>query len=124
MRARGISSQQLTARKCNTRFVLDLEDLGFLLAEEKCNWFPQLNLTWLGLNWIMEEGKVYITPKRINKIVESIDRALGKLQKNKLTPVRELAGISGQVISTQIAVGKIVQMRTRELFICINSRAI
>ena len=42
---------------------------------------------------------------------------------NKVIPVRELAGVAGQVISMQSAVGMIIQLRTKEMFKCINSKA-
>ena len=30
-----------------------LKSAGFLIAEDKCNWLPSHNVTWLGLEWNM-----------------------------------------------------------------------
>ena len=102
----------------------DLNELGFVIAEEKCEWIPSNKAIWLGLFWDFQEGKVYVTDGRIHKLRKSIESTLTKVKKaNRLIPVRELAGVAGQIISMQSAVGMIVQLKTKEVFKCINSRA-
>ena len=101
----------------------DLNELGFVLAEEKCDWTPNNKAVWLGLSWDFHEGVVHVTDGRIHKLRQSIENTLEKVKKVKrLMPVRELAGVAGQIISMQSAVGMIVQLKTK-IFRCINSRA-
>ena len=94
----------------------DLSEVGFLLAVEKCNWQPQTRLTWLGLDWDMEEGTVHVTDRRVKQTINSIETLLGKLKRHNLVAVKELAGVTGQIVSMQPAVGKIVQLKSREMF--------
>ena len=102
-----------------------LTDFGFLIAEEKCVWEPSLQAIWLGYFWDMIEAKLYITKERITKLEFSIDSVF-RIIANSMMPlvkVRLLACIVGQVISMQAVLGKIVQLKTRDLYRCIMSRA-
>ena len=101
----------------------NLVDLGFLLAENKCCWTPQARAIWLGLIWDFSEGVVYITEARINKLLQYIENILLLIKSDRCVSCKFLAGIAGQIISMQAAVGKIVLLRTRNIFQCINSRA-
>ena len=102
----------------------DLAKLGFILAEEKCDWVPSQKAIWLGLSWNFEKGDVHVTEKRIHKLKGAIERILYQTDKGrKFFPVRDLAGVAGQIISMQSAVGTVVQLKTKALFGCINSRA-
>ena len=71
----------------------------------------------------MEKGTVYVTDRRVKQTINSIETLLGKLKIHNLVAVKELAGVTGQIVSMQPAVGKIVQLKSREMFSCINSRA-
>lgn len=119
----GGASEMGKAKAFSLEVQKDLQELGFLIAEEKCVWEPQSSLTWLGLRWDMTEGKVFITEKRIEKLQKNIDKILQKTTSQSMALVKEIAGVAGQIISMQTAVGKVVQLKTRELFNCINSRA-
>ena len=112
------------AGKFSTEVRKYLTQLGFLLAEQKCNWQPQNKITWLGLFWDMVVGKVYITDRRIQKIIHSIETLLVKIKRDTFISVRELAAVAGQIISAQgKVVGKVVLLKSREIFQCINNRA-
>ena len=56
-------------------------------------------------------------------MLNSVMSLLDKLKKSRIVAVRELAGLAGQIISTQAAMGKVVQLKSREMFNCINSKA-
>lgn len=98
----------------------DLYDLGFLIAEEKCSWEPTDELIWLGLVWNLTNGMVYVTQERVSKLKKKIENMLSM---GNIVKVKLLASIGGQIISMQAAMGKIVLLKTREIFYCINSRA-
>ena len=56
-------------------------------------------------------------------MLNSVMSLLDKLKKSRIVAVRELAGLAGQIISTQAAMGKVVQLKSREMFNSINSKA-
>ena len=65
-----------------------------------------------------------MTEKQINKLQISIGQALAETGGTvKLIRVRFLAGIIGQVISMYTVFGSLVQLKTRYLFKCLNSKA-
>ena len=102
-----------------------LYDLGFLIAEDKCKWDPVLQAVWLGYFWNMVEGKLYVTDERVSRLEKSLQSLLSTVNacKVNLVRVRFLACIVGQVISMQAVFGKIVQLNTRSLYKCIQSKA-
>ncbi|XP_072166403.1 uncharacterized protein [Diadema setosum] len=117
-------SDKTEAIKMSGSIKSELNELGFLLADEKCEWEPSSNATWLGLDWNFTLGVVHVTDRRIQKLKKSVESILTKVNRgNRLVLVRELASVAGQIISTQPAVGLVVQLKTREIFKCINSRA-
>ena len=101
-----------------------LLELGFLLSDEKCQWIPALTITWLGYFLNMGSGKFYITKDGIKRIQLALHSFLTQLQNQDLSIVsaKFVASIVGQIISTQLVLGKIVRLKTRELYKCIDSR--
>ena len=69
-------------------------------------------------------GKIYITKERIKKLEFSIDSVISVIANSKmpLVKVRFIACIIGQIISMQTVLGKIVQLKTREMYKYIMSR--
>ena len=101
-----------------------LNDLGFLIAEEKCDWEPKRQVVWLGLDWDFEQGVMHITERRIRNLKDSINQLLCVIHKPfTLLRVRLLANILGQIASMHTVFGSLVQLKARETFKCVNSRA-
>ena len=97
-------------------------ELGFLLSNEKCQWVAALNIRLLPVQKI---GKVvFIVNDRTERLQMSSQSVLKKLQSQELSivPANVAASVVGQVILTQLVLGKIVQLKTRELYKCIYSR--
>jgi hypothetical protein len=42
--------------------------LGFVVAEEKCNWIPAQTSLWLGYCWEMLTGTLHVTDERICRL--------------------------------------------------------
>ncbi|XP_060080812.1 uncharacterized protein LOC132560179 [Ylistrum balloti] len=102
----------------------DLGRFGFLIAENKCEWEPTQEVTWLGLRWNMTEGMVYITEKRLVRFETSVKAVLDFVSVGRLgVPARVLAGVVGQVISMGVAFGTVVRFMTRYMYACILTRA-
>ncbi|CAG2229896.1 unnamed protein product [Mytilus edulis] len=81
-------------------------------------------MTWIGLVWDMEFGKLRVSSERIDRLVDVISKILFCVGKGKmLHSAKFVAGIVGQIISMQAVLGNLVRLRTRELYNCILLRA-
>lgn len=100
------------------------QNLGFLFADDKCNWIPSRTCDWLGLHWNTEKGQVHISNDRVHRLIFCLDTIHGEVQKNVLYfRAKFLAKIVGQIISMKVVFGDIVRMKTRFLYYCISSKA-
>ena len=101
-----------------------LVEFGFLLSYEKYQWQPSLQITWLGYFICMKSGKFYISSERIERIEKTIQSMLLQLSKQQyqILPAKFAASAVGQIISAQLVIGKVVRLKTRELYKCIDSR--
>jgi len=111
---------------CASEFTRNtLVDLGFLFAEDKCNWIPSQRVEWLGHVLDMHTNRLFITENRVARLENSIDSMIYQIHqtREKTVPVRFVASIVGQIISLQSVVGNKVRLLTRHLFNCINTRA-
>ena len=101
----------------------DLNRFGFVIAEEKSQWVPSQEITWLGLVWDMHSGHLHLTPERLGKLMLSLEQVMSQLSNgNRAVAVRLLAGIVGQLISAQSVFGQVVRLRTRRAYECIQER--
>ena len=101
-----------------------LVEFGFLLSIEKCQWQPSLQITWLGYFICMKTGKFCITSERTERIEKTILSMFLQLsqQQYQILPAKFAASVVGQIISTQLVIGKVVRLKTREMYKCIDSR--
>ena len=101
----------------------DLEQLGFLLADEKCQWEPVRSITWLGYNWNLDSHEIKVTNDRITKVCTALQVLLNKHNHGiNIIPVKELASVAGRIISMEAGIGQITRFRTRSMYDCILSR--
>ena len=121
----GGSGKLVDAARSSTFARESLLDLGFLLANEKCQWVPVQQVTWLGYFIDMIINKIYVTEERIQRLEMAIDSVLYQTDRDRysLIHVRALASVVGQIISLQNVIGKKVSLKTRQMYRCILSRA-
>ena len=102
-----------------------LADFGFLIAHEKCVWQPSQNVNWLGFNWNLTSGSLHATSDRIDRIITALDSLVYQIDSDdcNLVPARFLASVVGQVISLTQSIGRLVRLKTRALYRCIDTRA-
>ena len=102
-----------------------LLDFGFLLAHEKCNWFPSEKVTWLGHTIDMEKKLLFISDEKIKRLQAKLVSVAFQIKSDRynLILVRVLESVVGQIILLQSVISTKVRLRTRELFKCINTRA-
>ena len=101
-----------------------LIEFGFLISEEKYQWQPALQVSWLGCFFCMKTGRFFVNAERVERIEMSIKGMIGQLQTQQyqIVPAKFAASVVGQIMSTQSVIGKIVILKTRELYKCIDSR--
>ena len=102
----------------------DLDYFRFSVAHEKCNWVPVQQLEWLGFRWDVSEGVLRVNHKRISKLKASLAGLVQQhCQCTVMFCVRFIAGIVGQIISTQAVLGEQTRLRTRHMYKRILARA-
>ena len=118
------ASSESDVRKLSEVIRKDLEDFGFLIANEKCCWSPSQQALWLGLCWDFTTGKVRISEDRIRRVLILMRDLLHRIcQGQYLVSVKLLACIAGQIMSCKCVIGDEVQFNSRHMFFCIQSRA-
>lgn len=88
----------------------DLASAGFLSNNEKSIWAPTQSLIWIGILWSTLEGTIALTPKRFEKICDTI-QAIADAK--FVISARQLASFTGQIISTGPIVGSVTRIMTR-----------
>lgn len=70
-----------------------LLDLGFLIAEEKCNWAPNQSASWLRHTIDYVSNRLHISEERVCRLRCTLESLLYECQRDKLpvVPVRYLA---------------------------------
>ena len=93
----------------------DLVASGFVINQEKSIWCPVQSVVWLGIVWNFEHGTFAITDARNGKIEERLSLILQK----KLVSTRELASVTGSVISLSPVFGNLSRIMSRHCQISI-----
>ena len=106
-----------------TKEILELlgtvfKTIGFNVNEGKCVWEPTQTIIWLGIYVNLEKFYLQITNSRIESIKDTADRLLNALP---YTSARKLSKLTGKIISTQIVVGDVANLKTRHLYRAINA---
>ena len=118
--AKSLDRATMVSEKIQT----DLNSLGFLVAEDKCQWKPVQEIIWLGLVWNTEHNKISVSSPRIDKLKASICHIMEGFKAGfKWFEVRFIASLIGQIISTHAVFGDVVRLRTRYLYYCILSKS-
>ena len=100
------------------------QDLGFLFANEKCEWSPSQERTWLGLYWNTKEGKISVSEDRIKRFKNHLDVIQHDVMKGKVYfHAKTLAKIAGHIISMKAVFGDTVRFKSRGLYECISQKA-
>jgi len=108
-----------------SRFVLkNLLEFCFIITEDKCDWLPRLQSTWLGYTWFLDEGVVRVTTERLDRLIRFLTNTWSFTDQGKfLFKVRWVVSLIGQIISTQIVFGSQERLRTKDLYVCVLTRA-
>ena len=97
----------------------NLASSGFTLNDDKSIWEPTQRLVFLGSILDFGEGFIQIPEFRIHKLKSSL---VSCLQSNQIL-ARDLASVTGQIISMACAVGHITRLFTRNCYAAIECRS-
>ena len=97
---------------------LDLASSGFIPNESKSHWEPAQVGEWLGFLINTIQFMFQIPEAKLAKL----KRSLESLILDGCTTCRELVRLAGFVISLSLAVGPIVRLLTRQMYVFIQSR--
>ena len=70
----GGANKYFSAERSSSYIRTSLSELGFLIAEDKCIWYPQQDMIWIGLVWDMKSGKFRISNERVDRLVNVIEK--------------------------------------------------
>ena len=106
------------AQKASHSVRADLVKAGFVEHSAKCTWEPTQRLCWLGFNLDLKIGFISVP---LNKI-QALKALLEHASKQEMLTARQLASITGKIISMSLALGTIARLQTRSLYALINTR--
>ena len=97
----------------------DLLKCGFVPNEEESIWEPVQIITWLGVILITIDGTIKATDERIQKSNAGLVD-LKTCPPPRKIHVRNVASVTGQIISLSSCVGPIARIMTRFLFLVVS----
>ena len=92
---------------------------GFLLNEEKSVFTPVQKLEWLGIIWDSCNFTLCIPQRRIDELFQSIHNVFREIP---YISARNLAQVTGRIISMSPVIGNITRIMTRYCYMSIESR--
>lgn len=96
-----------------------IEKSGFMLNNDKSIWEPVQKLEWLGLVWNANDYCLNIPDRRIDSVLNTLHVVINKFP---FVVAREIAKVTGKVISLSPVVGNVCRLMTRHLHQVILSR--
>ena len=96
----------------------DLEKSGFVENIEKSEWFPRQDLIFLGIGVNTVNNVLYIPESKKERIISAVNKAIS----SRAATARQLASVTGKIISIGLVLGNVTQLMTKYLHMCIMSR--
>ena len=106
------------AKAVADRMRADLLKAGFVPNEKKCQWEPSHKVRMLGMEIDMEKGIIQASENRVDKLKQFIRELMCTTQPN----AKQLARLTGYLLSMSLALGPICRLRTRSFYAMILSR--
>ena len=96
----------------------DLESAGFVVNVEKSQWDPSHSTEWLGFLIDLSKSEFSVPGDKINRLKSK----LLELKNAKSAGAKQIASITGSIISMSLALGSVSGLMTRSLFAVLNTR--
>ncbi|XP_071126919.1 uncharacterized protein [Mytilus edulis] len=115
----GMASDYELCRKDSDFVKKSLEEAGFVVNVEKSVFEPTQKLEWLGITWDSVQFCISIPERRLNDLLQSIDEILDRFL---FFSARQLAQVTGKIISLSPVLGNLTRLMTRYCYLCIVER--
>ncbi|XP_052103318.1 uncharacterized protein LOC127736766 [Mytilus californianus] len=115
----GMASDYELCRKDSDFVKKSLKETGFLVNIEKSVFEPTQKLEWLGITWDSAQFCISIPERRLNDLLQSIDEILDRFL---FFSARQLAQVTGKIISLSPVFGNLTRLMTRYCYLCIVQR--
>ena len=96
----------------------DLVRAGLVENSAKCSWEPSQQAKWLGFELDLEQGQISIPEEKI----EALKAHLGQAADQPTLKARDLASITGKIISMSLALGPVSRLMTRSMYALLNTK--
>ncbi len=97
---------------------LSLQEAGFVANSEKSLWEPRQLMVWLGWEINTRDFVIKVKEKRIEKLLTYI----GDIKSAGEVSARQASSVAGQIVSTDLVLGSITGLFTREMYGFIEGR--
>ena len=114
----GAAAGRENARRASCLVRDSLVNAGFVFHIEKSCWEPASIAKWLGFLLDLEEGCVSVLPEKIAALKEKI----ATVASAKVVQARQLASITGTLLSMSRGIGPMCRLMTRAMYALIESR--
>ncbi len=110
------AASRADAQRCSDAIQADLAAGGVLTSPDKCLWWVQQILIWLGIQIDLASFSLAITEKRLESTLILISSLLAESSPS----IRDRLRFTGKVISMAAVIGPIVQLKTRRIYEQVN----
>ena len=114
-----ISRNKIESLKDSKIVPESLTSAGFHINFEKSEFIPTKKIEWLGLYWNSEEFSINIPQRRISDVEDCIFRVISLLP---YVTARQLAQVTGKIISLMPVMGNLCRLMTRYCYMTIVTR--
>lgn len=97
-----------------------LTEAGFLINVDKSVFTPAQSIEWLGIIWDSVNFSLQIPDRRVQDLIESVSLILSEFP---LITARNLAQVTGKIISMSPVIGNISRLMTRYCYMIIETRS-
>ena len=96
----------------------DLVKAGLVENSPKCSWEPSQQANWLGFDLDLRQGQILIPLEKIEALKVHLGQAIDKVA----LKARDLASITGKIISMSLAIGPVSRFMTRSMYVLLSTR--
>ena len=97
-----------------------LTEAGFFINVDKSVFTPAQSIEWLGIIWDSVNFSLQIPDRRVQDLIESVSLILSEFP---LITARNLAQVTGKIISMSPVIGNISRLMTRYCYMIIKTRS-
>ncbi len=115
----GAAESLKACAKASSFVRLSLLKAGFVANSEKSQWDPVQLMVWLGWEINTREFVIRVKEKRIEKLISGIER----IKSAGEASARQVSSVAGQIVSTDLVLGPVTGMFTREMYVFIEGRS-